>query len=300
MKTQNQQHVQGLPPPGQTSPGIGPVEARRSFEAVRGELEGLTPAELVTVRIDPQRAAAVVHSVAKRDAAPKRRAVFEGLAVAGLYDLGGLDKMPDAARACWYTRRQQQVRLAVASGASVPEEVVQRGYEVRSRMQRVLGHWFADDPELSAQVRFLQQGSGYQDLANDLQSAAELYRRDDVRGVIEHDVKQYRASDVDDAERVSEAIFQSFGLGDETDAARWTDLFQRAATLMLRYYDEHRLAGQYAFRKQEDVTTTYPSLVTAVRSSPSKRAPADEPSDDGGDAGEPPAGENDDAPGATS
>jgi hypothetical protein len=75
--------------------------------------------------------------------------------------------------------------------------------------------------------------------------------------------------------------FTGFGLGHEGEVARWTGLFQRAATRLLRAHDEHRVHGQYAFRGQEDVTATYPSLYALLRSAPSRRAPAGEPVDEG-------------------
>lgn len=285
MDTQvTQDEQQGLSPMVAASPGIAMGEARRSFEALQGRLEAVSPAEVVTARIDVQRAAAIAHSVARRDGLPKRRAVFERLAVAGFCNLGVLDGLPALAEGAWYARQQQQFALAVASGANVPEEEVQRAYEVRARMQTTLEHWVGDDAELGPRLAFLRQGSGHQDLANDLQVLSALYQRDEVRSLLERDIKHYRPADVGEATRLAGVLFTGFGLGQEGEAARWTGLFQRAATLLLRAYDEHRVHGQYAFREQEDVTATYPSLYALLRSARSRRAPAGEPVDEGAPA----------------
>ncbi|HEU4411136.1 MAG TPA: hypothetical protein VFS43_38140 [Polyangiaceae bacterium] len=158
--------------PSRASPGIDAGEARGAFEAMQPRLLALKPAELIKVRVDPQRAAAIAYSVAVRDRVPARRAVFERLSVAGLYDVDVLETMPDVAQTVWYTRQQPQVGRVEA---------------------------------------------------------------------------------------------------------------QRAVTRLLRTYDEHRVAGQFAFRRSEDVAVTYPSLITAVRSAPSRRGRAgdDEPGEPG-------------------
>jgi hypothetical protein len=147
-------------------------------------------------------------------------------------------------------------------------------------MQTTLEHWVGDDAELGPRLAYLRQGSGYQDVANDLQVLSAIYQRDEVRGLLERDIKHYRPTDVGEATRLAGVIFRGFGLGHEGEVERWTGLFQRATTLLLRAYDEHRFHGQYAFRGQEDVTATYPSLYALLRSAPSRRAPADEPVDE--------------------
>jgi hypothetical protein len=130
-------------------------------------------------------------------------------------------------------------------------------------------------------LAFLRQGSGYQDLANDRQVSSAIYQRDEVRELLKRDIKHYRPTDDREAKRLAGLLFTGFGLGQEGEVERWTGLFQRAATLLLRAYDEHRFHGQYAFRGQEDMSATYPSLYALLRSAPSRRAPAGEPVDGG-------------------
>ncbi|HEU4406656.1 MAG TPA: hypothetical protein VFS43_15420 [Polyangiaceae bacterium] len=134
---------------------------------------------------------------------------------------------------------------------------------------------------------------------------ADLYRRDDVRALLEHDKKRYRPDDAAQAKRLAGRIFTGFGVGQAGEAERWTGLLQRAVTLLLRFYDERRGAGQFAFRRVEDVAVTYPSLFAAVRNAPSRRAPADAPGGgegpgepgEGGGQGEPGEGEGQGEPG---
>jgi hypothetical protein len=272
-------------------------EAQRAYTSYRGEFESLAPAELVIVRNDLQKMAVTTHTLVGRDSAPERRAVFERQAAQGNYDLSLFDRLTTLSLAAWYVRRQQQRALFTASGAAVSKEEVARAYELRGRMVGVLQHWHGDRHDIAVDLAQVREGSGHQDLANDLDTLAELYAREDVRTLIAHDIKHYRASDVDDALRLATIIAASLGIAEEGEAERLTDLARRAATLLVRGYEEHARCGRFFFGKIEDVTVTYPSLFAAVRSAPRKRpsdeAPVDEAPVDEAPVDEAPA----DAPG---
>ncbi len=275
---------------GENGEGIRAGEAQRSFEAVRPMLEALGPGEIVAPRIDVGRAAAIVNSVLVRDGAPERRAAFEKLAQAGYYDLAMLDELPRLARAAWYLRGQQLTAAYDATGALVAEEDSSAAYATRARMMLVLGHWLGDRRDIAPRLQQLREGSGYQDLARDLEMLSEIYGRDDVRAIIAHDIKHYRAGDKDEAERLAGLIYRAIGLGEQGQAERIAGLTYRAAVQMLRAYDEHRACGQFLFRKVEDVTATYPSIYRAVRT-PRRRRSADEAPDGEGPDAEEPGGE---------
>ncbi|HEU4404853.1 MAG TPA: hypothetical protein VFS43_06135 [Polyangiaceae bacterium] len=268
-------------------------EARRDFEALRGRLEALKPGTFGAPRIDVGRAAAIVLSVARRDAKPERRAAFEK--VAAVYDLALLDELVRLARVTWYLRRHQRLSAAEASDARVPEAEVRAAFELRARMMRVLEHWLGDRADIATELAHLREGSGHHDLVNDLATLSELYARDDVRPHIERDAKHYRASDEAEAWRVAERIFFAQGLVEEGRAERIADLTHRAAALLLMAYDEHQACGRFLFRKVEDVAATYPSIFTASRKPRRRRAvgaaPAGEGAGDEGAGGEAPVDE---------
>ncbi|MCU0687523.1 MAG: hypothetical protein MUF34_35650 [Polyangiaceae bacterium] len=238
---------------------------------MRPELEGLDESDIVILRVDPQRAAATVLVIGLRDATAARRAVFEYFAQQGVYDLTLLDRLPALAQTTWYLRRQQEMAVYDASGAALPAPVVAAAYETRGRMMIVLDYWLGDRPDISKRLAQLREGSGHQDLANDLETLAELYQRDDVRPFIEQDRKNYRASDVADAERYAHRLMLSLGPDAEGDARRLTGLAQRSATLMVRAYEEHCECARFFFRKSENVAVSYPSLVAAARNPRRKR-----------------------------
>jgi hypothetical protein len=264
---------------------------------MRGEFVSIAPADLLTVRVDLQKVALVVLSLLWRDSTPERRAVFERYAAQGDYDATLFERLPVLALAAWYLRRQQQRAVFAASGAAVSKEEVARAYEVRGRMLGVLDYWHGDRPEVAVELAQVREGAGHQDLANDLDTLAEMYQREDVRPLLEHDVKHYRAGDVDEALRLAGVLATSLGITDEGEAERLTDFARRAATLLVKGYEEHARCGRFFFGKTEDVAVTYPSLFTASRA-PQRKRPAEEPGGEGEPADEAPVDEPVDEAGA--
>ena len=112
-------------------------EARSAFEVSRSAIDALPRDQLLAIRIDVQAAAAVAYSIALRDATPERRAEFEKLSNAALFDTASLDTLKQLALATWHARQQQQLSTGTASGATVPAPVLVEAQDVRGRMLRV-------------------------------------------------------------------------------------------------------------------------------------------------------------------
>jgi hypothetical protein len=247
-----------------------PQQGAEALESLRGEIKALRGVRAFAPRIDVQRAAALAHSVALRDAKPERRAVFERLEAGGFYDLATLERLPRLSLAVWFARRQQLMHRALSSEARVPEDAMREARALRARMARVLGYWLDDRPAIVNELAFVREGAGHVDLAGDLTRLADLYERDDVRALIARDVRHYRPGDAADARRLADAVFVGLGLRSERDARRWTLLAHGAFRLLTLAYDEHRRSGVYAFGRREDVGRTYPALVTAARAPAAK------------------------------
>lgn len=262
--------------PGRTATVMTQDEGEQAIAALQPELERLTRPELVPVRVDMQRASAFAHSVAVRDSTSPR--VERLMKFARQDDLPEdfLERVREIALATWYARLRQQRASAVASGAVVPVNVVRDAQTVRGRMLRALEYYFEDDATLAARLADIRSGSGLQDLANDLTSLAEIYVEPSVRDVLAQDTKHYHADDPATARQLAKAIFSGLGLQADGEAAHWGDLAQRAWTLLFRAYEDLRSLGQFVFRRDEDVSLTYPSLVSAIRS-PGSPSTVEEP-----------------------
>ena len=239
--------------------------AEQAFEQLEPDLMGLDASQLQPVRVDLQLSAAVAYSVATRDSAGDRRAKLALVAQSGVFDLAVLDRLPLIALAAWHVRRMQMEAMQGASGARVPEATLKDAQQTRGRMLRVLTHYYEDHPDYGKKIAAIRAGTGYLDLANDLISLAELYEVPEVKDLISRDPMYYRTDDPQHARDLAQQLFSSLGLASEGEVAHWTDLAQRAWTMLSHNYEALRAAGRLVFRNQEDVDTTYPSLVAAVR-----------------------------------
>lgn len=256
---------------------INASAARAAFESVQARLDAVPPDQLQAIRVDIQAAAAVAHSIAVRDGAPERRALFERLSTAGLFDMQWLDSLAALSLATWHTRQQQQLSSGVASGATIPVNIVEEASALRARMLRVLEYYFGDHPNIGPKLSVVRAGSGYQDLANDLEVTADMYEDASLKATLSRDPMHYQVGDSARARALASAIFGALGLGSEGQAKRLAESSQRAWTLLSRAYDKLRLAGQYIFADQEDVEATYPSLVSFVRAPATRRAASPDP-----------------------
>lgn len=241
------------------------AQAREAFDALLPRLTALREAELVGVRVDLQLASATAYSLARRDVASERRARFERLAATGYFTLTHLDELSNLALAGWHARQKQLQQEALATNAAVPEAELKNAQQLRARMLRVLEHCFGDDPEMARALAAIRAGTGYEDLANDLVAVADLYDDPELHEVVVRDPVHFRATDSVDARAAATAVFRGIGLAGDGEGASWASFCQRAWTLLCRGYAEVRAAGRFAFRHDEDVDLTYPSLVAAVR-----------------------------------
>ncbi|HEU4406875.1 MAG TPA: hypothetical protein VFS43_16530 [Polyangiaceae bacterium] len=272
---------------GEVVAGSGGEARQGAFEEMRPEIEAVQEADVAPRRVNMQRAAAVVQTVATRDAAPERRAEFEKLATVALYDITLLVRLVKLALAAWFVREMQLESQYRASNASVPEAIIQRAQARRAAMIRVIEYWARGVAEIVTLLELVRTGSGHQDLANDLRVLARIYRRPDFQGLVSPGAPDYDPADAGEAERLAEAIIRGLGLSEQSEAERWSSLADRTWTLLSRAYEEHRSKGILLFGSREDVAVTYPSLTSAVRSATPRRRAPEAPAPGDGPGGEP-------------
>ena len=244
---------------------LNPASGAEAFARLRTELNALSRSDLRPPRVDVQLAAAFAHGVAVRDLDPERRARFDALSTAGVWDRQGLESLLTVASATWYCRRQYEQQDAIAKEGRIPPESVQQASKLRLRMLRLLEYHLSEHEDYRARLDAIRSGHGYQDLANDLQALHEIYGESEARSIIEGDVRNYRSSDAERAKEMAAAIFSELGPARERERMRWLRLTTAAWSLLEASYRKVALAGRFLFVDDEDVTVTYPALVTAVR-----------------------------------
>jgi len=241
------------------------TQTPEAFESMRDEAVAIPAGQILVPRVETQRSAAIALRVAERDSAPPREPRFAGLAKLGEFDIDNLYRLRTFALGNWYARRRQIETEAIESNAVVPADIVQSAQETRARMLRLLEYHFDTDPEILPRLAYIRSGSGYLDLANDLQGLASIYGMPGVLEQVESDRKQYRKGDPKQADLLASSLMTALGVSGTPQAEGWSGLAQRSWTMLFKAYSEVQAAGSFLFRNEEDVTATYPSLVTVAR-----------------------------------
>lgn len=252
------------------------ISEAEAFERVRAELEAVPLEKLVLPTINIQLAAAYVYSVAARDLQDERRVRFEYLAESSLWATEVLTSLPYFAKAAWYCRRHFDEVDALEGYARLPEGVETEARDIRGRMIRVLEYHVGDQSFYRNRIALIRSGSGHQDLANDLQSLAEIYAEPEVQLVVRQDPRWYQESDPDDALRLAGQIFESLGIKRPQVRAQWSQITKAVWVRLSEGYQEHAAAGRFIFRDEENTAETYPNLISTIRSSPKRTQPKEE------------------------
>ncbi len=247
---------------------LDPKAAQEAFETLLPRLKALDKDKLAAVTVDVQLAAIVAAAVARWVQEDEIRARF-ALIPKALFDPQHLDNLGLASLACWYAAVRQLSATARTRDVQLPVALVQIATTTRKRMLELLDYHFGDDVDEGPELISIKRGSGFKDLANDLQRLAKMWL--DHHDEIKDDRKHYQAGDGDAARKHTRAIMKL--LGDASgDAATWTDLVARSWTLLLEIYKEVTDTAVWLMRHDSD-PPTFPTLYAAGRKPRAKNKP---------------------------
>lgn len=244
-------------------------EAERAFGRVASALAALDERTLVRVAIDPQQAALIALSVDARLRDPKRAAAVTGLASLGLARKADVDGLGDAALATWYARHKLLEVAGTATRAALPAELRAEANACRSRMRSSLEY---NVPESNTKgwelLHHYRAGRGDLDLANDLDGYAGMYAPPYL-ALIMQDRTNYRAGDRTLAKKLAARMRSTLSAAGTSEVTTWAESQQRALTLCKARYDEAARVGRFIDR--DDAGASYPKLLGAGRSAPTRK-----------------------------
>ena len=253
---------------------LSPQSAEETFKLLQPRLDALPRAEAKQPNFNLQEGALVVLGADVLLRKPQTRAMIEALATAGAVDLALIDDLGAVARAAWYVRHRLSFAEALHSDASLPVKLVNEVMETRKRMLKTLAYQLEDDPEAQRMLTTIREGSGYLDAANDLLALADMYERHEAQ--IEGDSKNYRASDLRSARDLADKVLAAFGGPSTSEAQRWRNYQARVFTLLDRHHEEAIRVGRFLLH-YEGGDELFPTMFSAVRSRPARKAPESEP-----------------------
>ncbi|KYF92723.1 hypothetical protein BE17_33610 [Sorangium cellulosum] len=271
--------------PSYAPPLYTPAAGKKALEALASELDSLTEAELVTVRMDVEAATYAALGVVGFVSSPDVRARFARLPREE-FDIAHLDELEPACFATLHALAGARAAGALETDARLPVALVTEATEVEGRMQALCEYQLADDPAIKPELDRLRPGTGHRDLANDLLGYARIYElRADV---VKADQKHYRAGDAARARELAGAMIQKLSAVLTPRAREAYDRYVRVWTLLCQRYDEVRAAGLWLWRKNARAQERFPSLFAAGRPNVGrsrKEAPKGSEGDGGGGSG---------------
>jgi len=256
-------------------PEYDPAAAKALVEALLPRLMALPADELLVPRLDVRAAALAalgVYTFATQSRPLYQR--FEKLASIGEFELRNLEDLKALSFGVLYAYSQAEAAGSFKSDARVPVELIQEGMALEARMQELCEYKFKRDPQIAPLVAGLRPGSGYRDLAGDLNGYADIYELRPAE--VSSDSTNYRPTDVKEARRIAGEILSHLSLALSPQARAAYELLQRLWTLLLEVYFEVREVGRSLLRHDAKVDEWFPSLFAAGRAGrPRKKKPAE-------------------------
>jgi hypothetical protein len=180
--------------------------------------------------------------------------------------ISGLEAKGRAARFVGRKLRQAKA-LGDDLRRRLPADVTQGADTLRAQMLRVLDYNAGDQAIIARQLAAIRSGSGYQDLANDLDDLADLYET--LAPTLARDTVHYRADDAPRARAAARVIIEQLDLQRRSDITHWIDQQRRVWTLLALSYNEVRAAVHFIWRHDAATCERLPSLRQTSSSSSS-------------------------------
>lgn len=234
--------------PAEATDGIDPAASEKAFLSLKPRLLALSQERIVNVSVDMQRVAVGVSAVARKIQEPAVRKRFASLPK-DEFSIQHVDDLGPIAWAGWHASVELLTASSTSSEAKLPLSLVNDATAVKQRMIKLCRYNFGDDPVDGPEIDAIVLGTGYQDLAADLARLAKLYKKRSAEVKLDH--KNYVASDAANAKKYAQQILELLGEARNVDQKAWTDLTNRAWTLLVEVYGEVSAAGRFLFRNDD-------------------------------------------------
>lgn len=254
--------------PASRASGLGVLDVAQgdaALKEVRAALAALKPAAVQPPRFNVRLGATVAFGMAQYVAMAGLRPRFERLAKDGEFELARLERLPRLAQATWYIRHLLDRELGSTRSAALPEALATSAQAMRKRMLKVLEFCCEGDVEVERRLAFIRQGTGYQDLADDLANLSALYEEQARR--LTSMPEPYRAQDAKAAQKLGAEVLSALGLQPAAKSAgqNYGDLQARAALLLVEDYEEVAAVGRFLTRQDPVAQAHFAPFFTVAR-----------------------------------
>lgn len=232
-----------------------------AFVQTEQDRNSLDPALVSPPRgLVPERAANFGIDLGTKVGSPEWRTRF-ALLPEKVFDPHLLDLLLPAARAVVWSRAALSDRLATERAARLPADLAQEAAALREAMLKLAAYHLSDDAKAGPIIADIRRGTGYEDLAQDLERVARLFG--DYQGVLSKD-PYYDTTAPSRARDLAGRIRKELGAGASATLDEASDAAARAWTLFQMTYDEVAAAGRFLWRKERG-EELFPSLFQVAR-----------------------------------
>lgn len=146
------------------------------------------------------------------------------------------------------------------SKAKLPKDLVDASTAHRALMLDVAQYNLGHLPTAATILADIRSGSGYIDLATDLDRLGKLYI--EYKAILKKDQTKYNAADAQRAFDLDQQITQHLGTTKQGQIAHWVDQSARITALLRATYDDVAATGRWIFRNlpEDTLTERFPSL----------------------------------------
>lgn len=244
-----------------------------AYQQLLPRLEKIAAERVTQPRTQPSAAASFVLSSIVPQLADKRLSARFATLPAAEFDHSALADLGPAAQAALWAQAQLAAADAGTPGGRLPVDLIDQATELRQLMLTVCEYHFRDDPRLGRQLSDIRSGSGYLDLAEDLQRLGALYRSE--RDTLKQDLRFYKAADAATALQLAQRITSELRFQTALDARQ---LAWRTWALLLELYEEVARGGRFLLREAGEAV--FPPLHVAGRTPVRRSRPANAPTPD--------------------
>ncbi len=241
-----------------------------AYQKLLPRLEKIAAERVTQPRTQPSAAASFVLSSVVPQLADKRLSARFATLPAAEFDHSALADLGPAAQAALWAQAQLATADAGTPGGRLPLDLIDQATELRQLMLTVCEYHFRDDLRLGRQLSDIRAGSGYLDLAEDLQRLGALYRSE--RDTLKQDLRFYKAADAATALQLAQRITSELRYQTTVEARQ---VAWRTWALLLELYEEVARGGRFLLREAGEAA--FLPLTVAGRPALRRSRPAKEP-----------------------
>jgi hypothetical protein len=233
------------------------AQTQAAYEALSEVLAQTRPTKTkrFNLKMGGWRGLALLREVSKADVAQRMALLHPSL-----FDPEGVQRLRLSANAALYVYGMQQDAKALKNeeAARLPKALVDKAKALREEMLAVSEYMLGREPEVVTLLADIRSGSGYADLATDLERLGKVYEAH--KAALAKDQVRYRAQDAATARALDGEIMDTLDADRRKSVLRWSAEATKVSAVLKASYEEVAETARWLMRGSPDLAARFPSL----------------------------------------